>query len=498
MYVILFFQINIAKKILALVCSNEQRPLYKLQFFFYLSMTGPLTILTITLLVTIMFTGALTITPYAFSSSYSKDDKDDHDDEHDDDCDDDDHSKHGDEYASKQGYEDGSKHHDDDDDDCIPDPCDCKKPTELTVRYSGPGDSDYPVVVEIYKKTEKIGEKDPLVTIKDVYEPDLLAISPDPDDSNQIRVSASDFGKKKLGSNTGFRILWDDPADDALDSNQGLVEIARIDIHTSCSKLLYIGQTFTDGDVTLTVEDGTKNGKTSIPKSEPNTCEAEPKPTPTATIILKKAVTNDNGATFNIADFIPSIDGVPYQFDMEIPVDAGVPHMISENDVAGFSPVLIAGDTACPSMLLENFVLKKGQKITCTIYNDDDFIPGGGNGEPGMGVVFNPTSVSFTKGTTTDFTIPDGGGTVTINNINSDVIIVIDPAFQTLPAENLIVVYTLQDTTNSGAINLCFSEGIVDISGVNALRIACTDALGGGLVYALNYALINTVVLPPV
>ena len=44
-------------------------------------MTGPLTILTITLLATIMFTGALSIAPYAFSTGYYQDDKDDHDDD---------------------------------------------------------------------------------------------------------------------------------------------------------------------------------------------------------------------------------------------------------------------------------------------------------------------------------------------------------------------------------------------------------------------------------
>src|SRR3990172_8747330 len=121
-------------------------------------------------------------------------------------------------------------------------------------------------------------------------------------------------------------------------------------------------------------------------------CEAEPKPTRKATIILKKAVTTDNGAELVV--FTPRIDGVQKEFDVPIEVDAGVPHMISEDPVDGFSPVLIAGDTGCPAMLDENFVLKKGEKIICTIYNDDDFDSSqtGGDG----GIIFHRNSIIFT------------------------------------------------------------------------------------------------------
>ncbi len=67
-------------------------------------------ILSITLLFAILFTGALSISPTAFSTGY---DDDDHDD-----CDDDHHSKYDDD-------DDSGHHSDDDDDDCLPDPCDC-------------------------------------------------------------------------------------------------------------------------------------------------------------------------------------------------------------------------------------------------------------------------------------------------------------------------------------------------------------------------------------
>jgi len=239
-------------------------------------------IMTIIALATILITGGFVISPYAYSTGYNDDSNGK--------CNDD---------SYDDSYDDS---HDDSNDDCVPDPCDCKKPDEFTVRYNGPGDLDNPAIVEIYKKTKDIGDKDPTVTFE-VYVGDPL--NPDEEDANQIVVSKSDFNKQKLTSNIGYRILWDDPMDDA-----GLVEIARIDIHVSCSddiQMLYIDQTFSDGvapnTVILTVEDGTRNGKTSIPISDPLTCEVDQKPISMTSITVKKALTNDNNGQAGPEDF---------------------------------------------------------------------------------------------------------------------------------------------------------------------------------------------------
>jgi len=101
------------------------------------------------------------------------------------------------------------------------------------------------------------------------------------------------------------------------------------------------------------------------------------------TLTLKKAITNDNNGlhtdpTLFDTVFLPTISGDAATFGENI-ITPGE-HTIGEAVVDGYSFVLIAGDTACPSMLDEPFTITKD--ITCILYNDDDFVPGGNEGDP--------------------------------------------------------------------------------------------------------------------
>ena len=470
--------------------SNKEQPLTK--------------ILSITLLFAILFTGAFSIAPIAFSTGYDDDD-DDHDD-----CDDDGHSKH------------------DDDDDCEPDPCDCKKPDEFTVTYDGPGTEDNTAVVEIYKKTDKIGEKDPIVDGITVWSGD-----------NEIVLTASDFGKKKIGSNTGYRILWDDPTDSP---DAGLVQIAVIDIHTSCSQELYIGQTFTDGEVTLTVQDGKRNGKTSIPISDPLTCEAPPEPPKKGFITLKKAVTSDNTSDDKSLDaddfqlFIKSVElgSTPIEItDLKQEVDAGTytihessPEPVDDDPVYSF--VLIAGDTACPAMLeiddtvspldlSDEFTIQPTTNVPCTIYNDDEGDGStGGTGETGVsfghkGFTFS-TDMADVVDVDTTAVDPDpeyrGPRSCEFGAMYTDscmeTIAVGDPAGQLItihlvvdsklqkPTSTLVLWSITSVMTNIAVTDSCILVGIFDSEATphKGFGLYCGDA--APIDWNINYAFIET------
>jgi len=113
------------------------------------------------------------------------------------------------------------------------DDCDCTKPTEFTVRYEGPDN----VTVQIWKSHKHDGElKNKLVDYSITY------ISGD-----EIIIDSKSWGKDKLSSNTTYAFY---------DENE--VQIGTVDIHTSCSKDLYIDQIWTseDSDITLTVVSG--------------------------------------------------------------------------------------------------------------------------------------------------------------------------------------------------------------------------------------------------
>jgi len=256
-------------------------------------------------------------------------------------------------------------------------------PDTLTVKYLTPINSDPEVstFIQIYKKTDDFGN---------------LPLGPEIPinaQNEEFMVFASNYGKDKLNSNTVFRVIERTSGSDD-------VEIDVVEIHTSCSKPLYMGQIVPgdNGIVTLEVIDGTLLGDSILPDNVDEECTDNKKPKHTATITLKKAITNDNGGLIITADqiqdsFLPKIDGVDVIFGEPTTISTKEPHIISEaTDVLGYSFVLIAGDTECPSMLDEEFTVKKNKDITCTIYNDDNFDE---NAVGGDGIIFRNHSMMF-------------------------------------------------------------------------------------------------------
>jgi len=373
----------------------------------------------------------------------------------------------------------------------VPDECACQKPHTLVVDFATPvGETGSDFRFEIFKKLSDRDEPGKL----------LWAIPGLFMNDDQLTVAAVMFGKDKLESNTAFVVykVVDGQADE---------EVALLEIHTSCSQPLFIGKIDENNGYSITVFDGLFGDPavTSIPIATASMCEDEKKKS-TGTITVKKALTNDNGGTASVGDFTitvisveePNVDFVLVQ-DMDDPsinvidVPAGT-YKLSETVLDGYTTVLIAGDTGCPSMVNEEFTIKKGKNLSCTIYNDDDFVAGQTE-EPGTGVVFRPTSVIITPNTMSSFSIPDGG-IVTIDFTEADTIIVTDPEFQETYAENLIVLYTIVDTAFQGEPIQCFSEGLVMDGSSNGFRIICPLGLSAAE-YALNYALIKTIVLSP-
>jgi multidrug efflux pump subunit AcrA (membrane-fusion protein) len=161
-----------------------------------------------------------------------------------------------------------------------------------------------------------------------------------------------------------------------------------MEVHTSCSKPLFIGMIIDDSETTnngysLEVIDGLKGDTTSIPISEPLSCE-DKKSKSTGIISIRNAITNDNGGTGTPEDFVISVMNIETNISYQLIQNVNHPS-ISEKDIPtgtykinetgpeGYTTVLIAGDTDCPSMTNEVFAIKKGKTISCTIYNDDDF-----------------------------------------------------------------------------------------------------------------------------
>jgi hypothetical protein len=171
-------------------------------------------------------------------------------------------------------------------------------PDKLTVKYFGPI-ATFPAetFIEIYKK------------IDDFDSPSLSTI-PIVLDGEEFMVISQLYFKDKLNSNTVFRIIERTTGSDD-------VEIDVVEIHTSCSKPLFIGQTVlgVNAIVTLEVVDGTLGDDSILPDNAEGDCTDNKKPKHTATITLKKAITNDNGGLIITADqiqdnFLPKIDGV--------------------------------------------------------------------------------------------------------------------------------------------------------------------------------------------
>lgn len=277
-----------------------------------------------------------------------------------------------------------------DDDDCghdePKDPCDCEKPDTLKFTFSAPVDEiNSEFRIEVYKKTNYIGNEDKMLT-------DINAVMHNPDEP--ITLSSTSFHKDKLHSNTVFAVYKVD--------NDELV--STLEIHTSCSQDLYIGQIVSDNGYTLEITDGLKDGETSISASNPQTCGDEPEPEKTGTIAVRNALTADNGGQATFADFsYKVIDESGTEFPLtpdtldpsihsaEVPKGPYVLMQTIANTVSeSYTEVLITGDKKCPTTTNESFMIKKDKTISCTIYNDDN--GDGQSGGPG-GIVFRNFSM---------------------------------------------------------------------------------------------------------
>jgi len=312
---------------------------------------------------------------------------------------------------------------------------------------------------------------------------------------DEFMVVAAMYAKDKLNSNTVFRILVDG----------GQIDFAEL--HTSCSKPLFKGQIvlgLISGEEILQVIDGTLGGDENsiLPNTADEKCIDNKDSKNTATIILKKAITNDNGGEItDPAEFLPKIDGEDVLFGEPIPITAKEPHIISEAVVPGYSFVLIAGDTECPSMLDEEFTVKKNKEITCTIYNDDNGDDNGG----AAGVAFgfngflfeNIKSPSDVKG---DMACAENGNKppcIEIQKLGSSTLrVVVDPALK--KPDSTIIIWSLNPELPGPSgepflLNNCVLAGVFPASfdaTVNGFGFSCPTIATGN--WNINYAFVET------
>jgi len=280
--------------------------------------------------------------------------------------------------------------------------------------------------------------------------------------------------------------------------------VALMQIHTSCSKPLFKDMIvddseFTNNGYSLKVIDGLVGGTmgtSSIPIADSLTCE-DKKSKSTGTITVKKALTNDNGGKAIFADFkikvtsesevdfvlVPTAD--PSVSTRDVP--AGT-YKLSETKLDGYTTVLIAGDTGCPSMLEEVFTIKKGKDLSCIIYNDDT--------SDGDGIFFARNSIPFD---------PTKSGTCTTdaeNIINNSPCIVVDGTTLFIADPNLgestkapfaIITSTIIQIPPDG-VELsppqCVFLGVSEMLGVVGFGLDCFS-LDSSSTYNANYAIID-------
>ncbi len=319
-------------------------------------MTKLKTTLTISVIASILIIGGFTVAaPNAYSTW-----------ENDDDC------KHG------------HNNYDDCDEEQNDDPCDCEKPDTLKFIFSTPAEEiDSGFRIEIYKKINDIGNDDKkLTSIVDIT------------NLGNYQIESSSFGKEKLNSNTVFAIYKIVENDDDL--------VSSIEIHTSCSQDLYIGQTESDNGYSIEITDGLKDEETSISASNHLTCGDVSESEKTGTIVIRNALTQDNGGQAILEDFSYKVtDELGSTFDLvQDSLDPSIyvaevskgtytlSQTIASTVTESYTEVLITGDNKCPKTTNEPFVIKKDKTVSCTIYNDD-------NGDGSGGIVFQNNSMEI-------------------------------------------------------------------------------------------------------
>jgi len=280
--------------------------------------------------------------------------------------------------------------HDDCDSETNDDPCDCEKPDTLKFIFSAPSvEINSEFRIEVFKNLNDINNPDKkLTSIVDVM------------DQVEYQIQSSSFGKDKLNSNTVFAIY-------KIVQNQDDELVALMEIHTSCSQPLFKGLTVSNNGYSLGITDGLKKDQTSIPEFDPLICEDETKSAKMGKITIRKTITNDNGGNAISDDFSIMLTNIKTNEEITIihdqdestnplvnvnEVPAGtykISESIADTVTGTYTTVLITGDDRCPSMLEEEFKIKKDKNITCTIYTDDN-----GNGSVGPGgIVFRNFSM---------------------------------------------------------------------------------------------------------
>ncbi len=394
------------------------------------------------------------------------------------------------------------------------DECSCEKPDTLKVKFNAPVAGDFKI--EIYKKFDDRNDpkKLPLQT--------FFGVPQATDEDSHLVISAIMFGKDKLESNTAF-VVYKVEVDSVSNVTEEIV--AEMEIHTSCSKPLFVGKTVMDNQYSIEVLEGTKGGNPSIPIDEPLTCE-DKKPKKMGSITIKKALTNDNGGTAKFEDFTITVTNVDITeetteettVDIDPLLGIGVKDLpagtyklneiLPDPSKGTYTTVLIAGDTGCPSMLGEVFTIKKNKNLSCTIYNDDNFDSStGGTG----GIVFQNKSLQILIDPNHD------GDTVVSDSLDScSVEPRPDPCIEILDklgsqiaivdssdvASTTIVLFSVfADVTESNPMSsepACDLEQLISHSVITgdeddtilAIVLACSD-INSGTIYNVNYVLIN-------
>ncbi len=392
-------------------------------------------------------------------------------------------------------------HDDDCDNDKPDDPCDCEKPDTLKFIFSTPSEEEASEFkIEVFKKLNHIDNPDKKLT-------SIIDVTHD----IEYQLQSSSFGKDKLNSNTAFAIYKVvEGVDDEL--------VASMEIHTSCSQPLYKGLVVSNNGYSLGVTDGLKKDKTSIPEFDPLICEDETKPKKMGKIIVRKAITNDNGGDAIPADFTITLTDIDTNEEFilvhdqddstlnvnEVPVGTyKLSETIVDTVTGTYTTVLIAGDTKCPAMVDEPFTIKKGKKISCTIYNDDNGDGSGGpGGEPGVAFGFNGFEWNNTNLNSAGNECPNmpTGGCI---EQNGPVFVIVDPLLQ--KTDNTIVTWSMTGKNlnvitahTCTIIGIFESQTVTTVNGngdtvpANGFGLFCSVLPGGGADWNINYAFIET------
>jgi hypothetical protein len=227
-----------------------------------------------------------------------------------------------------------------------------------------------------------------------------------------------------------------------------------------------------------------------------------------ASITVYHAVTQDNNGQLGpyATQFDLKADGTLITGDGQIvEINSGDSFQITAADVEGYSFVLIAGDTKCPTNLGDDIILESGEHINCWVYHDDDFVEGQTGGD---GIIFHRNSLLFTYNgfgmanplTGVGACVIDGSVSPCIERIGDKDFRVKDTK---LNKDSAIVVFNVFPTIEAGNEDAfsdecrIFRVSLGTLSELN-FEFTCTEITGDNGVdigpkhYRINYAVIDT------